>query len=1021
MIPSIENSKRINILNQSEINELYEIPKFTDDERRWYFELHGSESELLEFSGSTKTKTDVILQLGYFKAKNKFFQYRYDDVKLDIDYILNQYFEVQLDKVSISREIKRKNQNRILNHLGFQYFRKTKHGKPLLAKARELSRVSANPVFIFRELIEFVYKEKMTTPGYTTLQDIISKALSSEQQRIKRILGKQLSPEEEKDIFQLIQRKDSFYAITSLKKMPKNFKQTAIYQEIEHYQDYSHLYLIAKRILPHLKISNNSIAYFADLVDHYSVRALDRQNEKQTCLWLLCFIYNRAKRILDNLVLMFSYIANQYEVDVEEETKALILADTIKKNSHDECIAKLLKIFVDTKIDDSLPFKTIKENEAYPIALPELINQISEGLENKPKDYQAKFTWKAVKKLSPRYKPVLRSLLKVLPYESEQHKALMKAINFLKFSLQGTKPLSKIPFNDFPKQHISKKVRQFIYDDNEKAIFTDCYEYHCYQQTKKYVDVSSIYVSESNNYLPLSSELIQKWPDNKNHIIRKINRPLLNQPLIEFIIEKAKPLDDKIIAVNEAILEGKNPDLKIKKSKDGTTSWTLPYQKKESEINNPFYNNLPQVSIAGVLRFVNQKTQFINQFTHIKPHYAKAKLDEMATYACLIANGTNLGVLKMADICDVSLASLQMTDKNYIRLSTLKAANNVISDAIAALPIFKAWNLEADILHASLDGQKFKTQRDTLLSRYSSKYFGLEKGVVAYTLVANHVPINARIIAANEHESRYLFDLVYNNTSQIQPDIFSTDTEGANRLNFLLLYVIERLFAPRYRSLTAKTESIISFSDTKKFEKYLIKPQKKLNQKLILNEEDNVKHILASLLFGETNQSNIIGKLGSNNFKSKTKQALWEMNAVLMTDYLLNYVSDIILRQSVQGSLCRGEAYHQLRRHIAIINGRQFRGSTEMEIAVWNECARLLANAIIYYNATLLTNLMKYFEKSGQTEKYEFVQRLSPVAWVHINFLGYYSFMGSEIIDIDSLLSQYKVDELFSIDENLPN
>jgi len=169
MISSLESSKRISILNQSEINELYQIPKFTDDERRWYFELHGSEPKLLMFSGSKKTKADVILQLGYFKAKNQFFQYRHDDIHTDIDYILNQFFDdVQIGKFSISREIKRKNQNRILNLLGYQYFKKTKHVEPLLSKARELSRVSVNPVFIFRELIEFVYKEKMTTPGYTT-------------------------------------------------------------------------------------------------------------------------------------------------------------------------------------------------------------------------------------------------------------------------------------------------------------------------------------------------------------------------------------------------------------------------------------------------------------------------------------------------------------------------------------------------------------------------------------------------------------------------------------------------------------------------------------------------------------------------------------------------------------------------------------------------------------------------------------------------------------------------------------
>ncbi len=35
--------------------------------------------------------------------------------------------------------------------------------------------------------------------------------------------------------------------------------------------------------------------------------------------------------------------------------------------------------------------------------------------------------------------------------------------------------------------------------------------------------------------------------------------------------------------------------------------------------------------------------------------------------------------------------------------------------------------------------------------------------------MANHVPLNARIIGANEHESHYVFDLLYNNTTDIQP------------------------------------------------------------------------------------------------------------------------------------------------------------------------------------------------------------------------------------------------------------
>jgi hypothetical protein len=50
----------------------------------------------------------------------------------------------------------------------------------------------------------------------------------------------------------------------------------------------------------------------------------------------------------------------------------------------------------------------------------------------------------------------------------------------------------------------------------------------------------------------------------------------------------------------------------------------------------------------------------------------------------------------------------------------------------------------------------------------------LKKGIVNYTHVANHVPLNARVIGANEHESHYVFDLLYNNTTDIQPSIHSS-------------------------------------------------------------------------------------------------------------------------------------------------------------------------------------------------------------------------------------------------------
>jgi TnpA family transposase len=254
------------------------------------------------------------------------------------------------------------------------------------------------------------------------------------------------------------------------------------------------------------------------------------------------------------------------------------------------------------------------------------------------------------------------------------------------------------------------------------------------------------------------------------------------------------------------------------------------------------------------------------------------------------------------------------------------------------------------------------------------------------------------------HESHFLFDLFYNNTSIIKPDILSTDTEGANQLNFLFLHVIDKLFAPRYKNFSSKTNSIISFINPKEFDGCLIKPASAFNEGLVKDEDENIQHILASLLSGDANQSNIVRKLSSSGYASRTKDALWEMNAVLMTQHLLTYIGDVGFRQGIQGGLCRGEAYHQLRRAIEKANGRNFRGTSDIQMATWNECARLLTNCVIYYNSFILNDLKAESDLRGDIERSQKIVRLSPAAWTHLNFQGRYTFLDNSLhLGIDKI------------------
>ena len=70
-------SNRIKILKQSDINDLYQMPILTNDQREWYFASDENVRKILSLRISIDAKVDSILQMGYFKAKKQFFNINY--------------------------------------------------------------------------------------------------------------------------------------------------------------------------------------------------------------------------------------------------------------------------------------------------------------------------------------------------------------------------------------------------------------------------------------------------------------------------------------------------------------------------------------------------------------------------------------------------------------------------------------------------------------------------------------------------------------------------------------------------------------------------------------------------------------------------------------------------------------------------------------------------------------------------------------------------------------------------------
>ena len=103
----------------------------------------------------------------------------------------------------------------------------------------------------------------------------------------------------------------------------------------------------------------------------------------------------------------------------------------------------------------------------------------------------------------------------------------------------------------------------------------------------------------------------------------------------------------------------------------------------------------------------------------------------------------------------------------------------------------------------------------------------------------------------------------------------------------------------------------------------------------------------------------------------------------------------------------RIESYHQLRSAIAQVGGKkELTGRTDIEIDISNQCARLIANAIIYYNSAILSQLLTKYEASGNAKALVLIKKMSQAAWRHIHLNGHYTFRGDgQLIDLDAIVA----------------
>lgn len=1005
---------RLRILSNDDFDKLYKIPKLNDEERQLIFELEEADKNYLSTINSIPAKINYILHLGYFRISQYFFSFTFQAVKEDVRFIIKTYFpDSTFPTKQISNRQYYTNRQAILDKYKMSLYSKSFESH-LTSYLKSLVKEHSIPRYLFDSALDYCHRHKIIRPSYSVLQELISDALNNERARLNNKLYNLITPSLRHALNDLLKKNDLFYRITLIKRDQKDFTTNEIRSSVEKNNLLIELYHSSIEIIKQLGISEQNVAYYAELAGHYTVyglRSLKQPNLAR--LYLLCYIHYRFLKINDHLAASFIHKVNNYINEADDYQKeAIYLAQVADKDNRD-LAADILSLHINKKIPDNQ-----LRNKSFSIVPKDKFKQFIQKI-RRPHLVPDFYRWQYYNKNAASIKLNTRLTFKALDFQTKDNN-LDKAISFLKAHFKNNKSFNDYKISEVPIEFIPRSLKRYVITKIKtgsskkkiKAINGDCYEFMLYIHIEKNLKKGTVTIKDSLSYRSLEDELIKRedWDKNRNSILQSLANQLISVDIAKILENFESLLCDRYREVNHRISSGVNSKIKIKYNKKGEVArWRLPYKKAEDSVNNPFYDDMQISSIGQIIKFTNHHTNFIKKFTHILPTYGKTLPDEAVVSACMVAKGTGTDIYRMKDISDIKEQDLISTYNNFFRYKTLTEASDMIMNKVAKLTIFEKYTLADYGIHASIDGQKLETRYNIIKARYSSKYYGLGKGISAYTLFANCLPLCTKIIGANEHESHYLLDTLRSNTSEITVSAVSGDMHSINRINFILLYMFGYRFMPRFIRLDQTTSKhMVSFDDpgSGRYSGHIIKPNKRVNKELIIKESDNILRIIATLGLKKNTQSGVVRKLSSYK-TNDTLKALIELDKIVMTLYVLDYVDDEDMRKCVYRSLNRGESYHQLRSAIAKVSGRKLIGKSEIELVINNECARLLAICIIFYNASLLSGIYEHCKSRGMWEECKKIVRLSPIAWQHISLIGKYEFKSNVVLlDIQGIIVQ---------------
>ncbi|MGB8418891.1 MAG: Tn3 family transposase [Paraburkholderia sp.] len=162
--------------------------------------------------------------------------------------------------------------------------------------------------------------------------------------------------------------------------------------------------------------------------------------------------------------------------------------------------------------------------------------------------------------------------------------------------------------------------------------------------------------------------------------------------------------------------------------------------------------------------------------------------------------------------------------------------------------------------------------------------------------------------------------------------------------------------------------------------------------KAIRDGWEELLRVVASIHSGRVSASVALQRFGSAAQGDPVYRAADHLGKLLRTLFLCDYFSNLEFRREMHTLLNRGESVHQLQRAIYTGKIAPERGRRRDEMIAISGSLTLLTNLVIAWNTQRMQTTLDDWQRKGQGIDDDWLRRLGPAHFAHVNFRGTLSF-----------------------------